>query len=311
MKIFITGGGGYIGSVMVGKFLELGHSVTVLDNLMYKQDGLVAYCHNPNFRFVHGDVRDQMLLGKLMESAEAILPLAAIVGFPACERDKQLATEVNFQHVKFIAQNWREGQKIVYPNTNSGYGVGLDGECTEESPLTPISHYGTTKCAAEKIIRSHTDGVALRLATVFGTSPRMRLDLLVNDFTYKAYTDGYIVLFEKDFKRNYIHIRDVAAAFVYMLQNYDAVKKQTFNIGLNAANLTKLELCEIIKKSIPNFSIQCDDIREDPDKRNYIVSNAKALHFGWIARIGIEEGVRELLQAYQIIKPASVRYGNN
>jgi nucleoside-diphosphate-sugar epimerase len=311
MRILITGGSGYLGSVLTHELLGLGHHVTVLDNLMYKQDGLVSLCHNPNFNFVHGDVRDQVLLGKLAEQSEVIFPLAAIVGFPACERDKQLATDVNYRHVLFLARNsYRPGQKLIYPNTNSGYGVGKDGECVETDKLLPISHYGITKCAAEHVIKDHTDGITLRLATVFGTSPRMRLDLLVNDFTYKAATDGYVVLFEKDFKRNYVHIRDVVSAFIFMMNNYDRLKKETFNLGLSEANLTKLELCRLIKKHVPNFSIQCDDIREDPDKRNYIVSNAKVEQAGWKASIGVEQGVQELLKAYRIIKPASVRYGN-
>lgn len=311
MKILITGGAGYIGTVLTQELLNLGHQVTVIDNLMYKQDGLVSFCHNPNFNFVNGDVRDQLLLGKYAEQAEVVFPLAAIVGFPACEREKQLATEVNYRQVLFLARNqWREGQKIIYPNTNSGYGVGKDGECVETDKLTPITHYGVTKCAAEQVIKDHTDGIVLRLATVFGTSPRMRLDLLVNDFTYKAATDGYVVLFEKNFKRNYVHVRDVASAFVFMMNNYDKLKRETFNLGLSEANLTKLELCQIIKKYVPNFSIQSDDIREDPDKRNYIVSNAKVEKAGWKAQIGIDQGVQELLKAYRIIKPVSVRYGN-
>lgn len=310
MNILVTGGSGYIGNVLVKELLCSNHNVTVIDNLMYKQDGLVSLCDYPNFNFVYGDVRDQLLLGSLVEKAEVIIPLAAIVGFPSCERDKQLATDVNYRHIHFIAHNIRNGQKIILPQTNSGYGVGINGECTEESPLTPISHYGVTKCAAERVVKDYTDGIVLRLATVFGTSSRMRLDLLVNDFTYKAATDGYIVLFEKDFKRNYVHIKDVAKAFLFMMTNYDKFKKETFNLGLSHANLTKLELCEMIKKHIPNFSIQYDNIREDPDKRNYIVSNDKIEKAGYKAMIDIDTGIQELLKAYKIIKPVSVRYGN-
>jgi nucleoside-diphosphate-sugar epimerase len=278
---------------------------------MYKQDGMVSLCRFPNLHFVYGDVRDQTLLGGLAERADVIIPLAAIVGFPACERDKQLATDVNHRQVLFLArQCWKEGQLLLAPNTNSGYGSS-GGECTEKSPLTPISHYGVTKCAAEKSIQDYTDGITFRLATVFGPSARIRLDLLVNDFTYKAATDGYIVLFEKNFKRNYVHVRDVASAFIFMMNNYDKFKKETFNVGLSDANLTKLELCEMIKKHIPNFSIQFDNIREDPDKRDYIVSNAKIEKTGWKAKISIDQGIQELLKAYKIIKPVSVRYGNN
>lgn len=310
MRICISGGAGYVGSILTTKLLEQGHHVTVLDNLMYSQDSLLSHCSNKNFQFVYGDVRDQILLGKLIEQAEVIIPLAAIVGFPACERNKQLAIDVNYRHILFISKNARPGQRIIYPNTNSGYGQVTDGECVETSPLTPISHYGVTKCAAERAILDLTDGIVLRLATVFGVSPRMRLDLLVNDFTYKAATDGYIVLFEKDFKRNYIYIGDVADAFVYMIDNYARCKKQVFNLGLSNANLTKLELCEAIKKFIPKFSIQFDNIREDPDKRNYIVSNAKIESFGWKAKTTLEEGIEELVKAYSIIKQSSKRYTN-
>ena len=311
MKVLITGGAGYLGSVLTSRLLHAGHHVTVLDNLMYKQDSLVPYCHNPKFEFFHGDVRDHVLLRNLAEDADVIFPLAAIVGFPACERDKALATDVNYEQVNFITRYaCKKGQRIIYPNTNSGYGVGTDGECTETSFLNPISHYGITKCSAEKAIKDYTDGITLRLATVFGTSQRMRLDLLVNDFTYKAATDGYVVLFEKDFKRNYVHIRDVASAFIFMMDNYERLKGETFNIGLSDANLTKMELCQIIKSHVPQFSIQCDDIREDPDKRNYIVSNAKVEAAGWKAQISVEQGVQELLKAYRIIKPVSVKYGN-
>jgi nucleoside-diphosphate-sugar epimerase len=336
MNILITGGAGYIGSAMVDELLTGGAwkvfnrqqmcsfvpdpdieydppnvNVTVIDNLMYKQDGLIPFCrHHDRFTFINGDVRDQELLDKWCDWADVIIPLAALVGFPACERDKLYATQVNEQQIVNIATKYGKKKKVLYPNSNSGYGVGLgDLHCTEETSLTPISTYGKTKCAAERVVLDN-GGVAFRLATVFGVSPRMRLDLLVNDFTYKAVTDGYIVLFEKDFKRNFIHVRDVVNAFFFMVRNYDKHQGQVFNLGLSDANLSKWELCQKIKKYVPNFSIQVDEIRKDPDQRNYIVSNEKIEKAGWKPKVSLDDGIKELLQAYKIITSVNKRYSN-
>lgn len=300
MRVLLTGGAGYIGSHLVARLLQAGHEVTVLDNLLYRQTGLMGYCSHPNFRFVLGDVRDHALLRQLVTQAEVIIPLAAIVGFPACERDKRLATEVNFEHVKAVTDLWKPGQRLLIPNTNSAYGR-VEGIATEESPLTPLSHYAKTKQDAEDYLLNHTDGISFRLATVFGISPRMRLDLLVNDFVYKAVTDRYIVLFEKNFKRNFIHISDVASAFIYLLDRYDQHHNQVFNVGLSDANLTKLELCEKIKEQVPTFSIKYDEIASDPDKRDYCVSNEKIAKTGWSPAISLESGIRELISAYTIL----------
>lgn len=327
MRILITGGAGYIGSVLVNKifkassnadnyngyggkndshFLENVEQVTVYDNLAYRQTTLMDQCYRDNFRFVHGDVRDYDKLQEEVQNHDIIIPLAALVGAPLCERDKSGAEDINFRHVNFIMGNIRSDQKVIYPNTNSGYGIGTQGEfCTEESPLSPISVYGRTKCDAENAVLEG-GGLTLRLATVFGLSPRMRLDLLVNDFTYKAVTDKYIVLFEKDFKRNYIHIQDVALTFIYMINKYDTLRGNAYNVGLSDANLSKLELCEKIKEYVPGFVIKYDDYAKDPDKRDYIVSNAKIESTGWKPYYSLDDGIKELIKGYSIIS-----YNNN
>jgi nucleoside-diphosphate-sugar epimerase len=311
MKILITGGAGYLGSVLVDRLLNSGHEVTVLDNLMYNQTSLIHYSYNKRFHFIYGDVRDTDLLEKLVPTFNVIIPLAAIVGFPACDRDKDLATAVNYTHVKTIC-NLVSGSdiKVIYPNTNSGYGIGETGECTEESPLNPISHYGVTKVKAEREVLN-IGGISIRLATVFGSSPRMRMDLLVNEFVYKALTDKYITIFEKNFKRNYIHIRDVAKTFEYMIENYEKFQGEVFNVGLTSANLTKAQLVEKIKEFVPNFAITYSDFYQDPDKRDYLVSNAKLESTGWNPDWSLEDGIEELIKTYTIlIQDLSSKYRN-
>lgn len=327
MNILITGGAGYLGSILVSKILsaktqlnatkgtkdtksnyaEFVHEINfdklvVYDNLMYKQICLTDYSYRRDFEFVYGDVRNHSKLLEYIKDADVIIPLAAIVGFPACEKDKRLATEVNYEQIKFILENTSADQKIIYPNTNSGYGIGQeDVYCTEKTPLHPISHYGITKCDAEKALLDSARAITLRLATVFGVSPRMRLDLLVNDFTYKAVNDGYIVLFEPHFKRNFIHIRDVAMTFIYMINEYEKYISQTFNVGLSTANISKFELAQQIQKYVPEFVIKVDDFKSDPDKRNYIVSNEKLESTGWRPYYTLDDGIQELVNAYQII----------
>jgi len=272
---------------------------------------LTDFAYRADFEFVHGDVRDHNKLLPYIKEADVIIPLAAIVGFPACEKDKRLATEVNYEQIKFILDNTTSNQKIIYPNTNSGYGIGQDGiHCTEETPLNPISHYGITKCDAEKALLDSGRAITLRLATVFGVSPRMRLDLLVNDFTYKATNEGYIVIFEKDFKRNFIHIRDVALTFTYMINEYEKYMGQTFNVGLSSANISKLELAEKIKTYVPEFVIKVDNFKSDPDKRNYIVSNEKLEKTGWRPYYTLDDGIIELIKAYKIILNYNRKFTN-
>jgi nucleoside-diphosphate-sugar epimerase len=305
MKILITGGAGYLGSVITQKLLENGYEVVVLDKLIFNQLSLLPYTSNPNFKFVYGDVRDIDLLKRLVDECNTIIPLAAIVGFPACDADPKLAYEVNFQQIRNIV-DWIKGtdKKILYPNTNSGYGVGEDGiYCNENSPLNPISIYGKTKVDAEKYILENTDGICFRLATVFGVSSRMRVDLLVNDFTYKAITDKYIVVFERNFKRNFIHIKDVASAFIFMIENYGRYKGEVFNVGLSDANLSKKELLEKIQTYVKDFAVVYDDYYEDPDKRNYIVSNVKLEGTGWVPEWSLDMGIVELIHAYKMIVP--------
>lgn len=312
MKILITGGSGYLGSVMTDLFLKKGYEVTILDNLMYNQTSSIVFSHYETFNFVYGDVRDQKLLKELVLTNDVIIPLAAIVGFPACERDKELATQINYDHVKFVCDIVKDTDKrVVYPNTNSGYGIGESGVCTEESPLNPISHYGVTKVNAEREVLN-IGGISLRLATVFGTSPRMRMDLLVNEFVYKALTDKYITLFERNFVRNYIHIRDVAIAFDKMINEYDIHSGEVFNVGLSDANLTKQQLCEKIQEHIPSFTIQHNDNYQDPDKRDYVVSNAKLESCGWTPQYSLDRGIDELIKTYTIlIKDLSSGYRND
>ena len=303
MKVLITGGAGYLGSVIVGKLLNAGDEVVVLDKLLFNQTSLLQYTSNPNFKFIYGDVRNEKLLEQLCMEADVIIPLAAIVGFPACAADPQLAKEINFKQIVNIVR-FSKGKKILYPNTNSGYGIAEgQSECTEESPLTPISVYGQTKCDAENFLRTSTDAITFRLATVFGVSPRMRTDLLVNDFTYKAITDKYIVVFERNFKRNFIHVEDVASAFVFMLYNYDFYKGEVFNVGLSSANLSKQELLEKIQSHVNDFAVSYNDYYEDPDKRDYIVSNAKIEETGWKPEWDLDRGIKQLIQGYQMIVP--------
>jgi len=311
MKVLITGGAGYLGSVLTERLLNSGYGVTILDNLMYNQTSLIHYSHNKNFDFIYGDVRNHKLLEELVPSFDVVIPLAAIVGFPACDRDKDLATAVNYDHVRKICEIVKDTTiRVVYPNTNSGYGIGENGECTEESPLNPISHYGVTKVKAEREVLN-IGGVSIRLATVFGSSPRMRMDLLVNEFVYKALTDKYITIFEKNFTRNYIHIRDVAKTFQYMIENYEKFSGDVFNVGLSSANLTKQQLVEKIKEYVPNFAITYSDFYEDPDKRDYVVSNAKIEATGWSPDWSLDDGIVELIKTYTIlIQDLSSKYRN-
>jgi nucleoside-diphosphate-sugar epimerase len=302
-KVLVTGGAGYIGSVFVPQLLEKGYKVTVLDNFMYRQNSLLDVCYHPNLKINVGDVRDENLLHAEVNQHDIIVPLAAIVGAPACDKDKFLATAVNQTQIDNIAQWISKDQIVLYPVTNSGYGIGQDGiYCTEETPLNPISHYGITKVAGEKALLDMGNAITFRLATVFGTAPRMRMDLLVNDFVYRAFADRFIVLFEAHFKRNYIHIRDIASVFFHAIENYKSMKGEAYNVGLNDANLSKMELCEKIKEHLPDFHIFESDIAQDPDKRDYIVSNEKIEATGWKPKYSLDDGIRELIKVYSFLK---------
>jgi nucleoside-diphosphate-sugar epimerase len=300
MKVLITGGAGYLGSNLTRHLLEAGYSVTVLDNLMYDQVTLLHLFGNPKFQFELGDVRDKKLLQELVGLNDVIIPLAAIVGMPACKANPELTVAVNYQQVADIVEVLRDDQKLILPNTNSQYGSS-DSIITEESPFNPLSLYAKTKCDAENTMLANGNGVSLRLATVFGVSPRMRTDLLVNDFVYKSVVDGYLVLFEAHFKRNYIHVQDIARTFQFIIENYDKCKGQAFNVGLSTANLSKLELAEKIKSHIPSLVIKQDDFKEDFDKRNYIVSNEKLEALGWKPIYDLDYGIKQLISAYKIV----------
>jgi nucleoside-diphosphate-sugar epimerase len=303
-RVLVTGGAGYIGSTLTEHLLREGYEVTVVDSLLYgHQPFLFPLANNPRFSFVKGDVLDESLMKVLIEKHDSIIHLAAIVGAPACKANTALAQLVNYGSVEMLARHVAPSQKLLFPNTNSGYGIGAkDEECTEDSPLTPISEYGKQKVAAEKVVLGR-GGIAFRLATVFGMSPRMRLDLMVNDFTYRAYRDHSIVLFEEHFRRNFIHVRDVANAFVFGLKHYGQMKGQAFNVGLSEANLTKRELCERIKKHVTDFYIHSAEIGSDPDKRDYVVSNAKIESFGFKPQQSLDAGIGELLRGFPMLKP--------
>ena len=303
MKILVTGAAGYIGSILVPQLLKKGHDVIGIDNFMYNQTSLLDYCHDEKLTVIRGDARDKELISRCLKKADAIFPLACLTGAPICAKDPVGAQTINFDAVKMILDLRSKEQMIIFPNTNSGYGVGQDGVyCTEETPMNPVSLYGRLKVKLEKILLNAGNCITLRLATVFGISPRMRLDLLVNDFTYRAVTDGFVVLFEAHFKRNYIHVRDVAKAFIHCLENFDRMKDEPYNVGLSDANLSKWELCEEIKKQVPDFYFIESKIGEDPDKRNYIVSNAKIEGTGFKPEVSLQMGIAELIKGYQIIR---------
>jgi nucleoside-diphosphate-sugar epimerase len=309
MNILVTGGAGYIGSVLVPKLLNAGHNVTVLDNFMFQQSSLADCCSFEGFQVVRGDSRDASLMSKLLATADAVIPLAALVGAPLCKNDPIGTQTINEDAVALICKLASQQQKILIPVTNSGYGIGDKGTvCTEDSPLRPISLYGTTKVNAEKHVLARENSLSFRLATVFGMASRMRMDLLVNDFTYRATQDRAVVIFEGHFKRNYIHIQDVARVFVYALDNFDLMKGRCFNVGLDDANLSKLELCAVIQTLIPEFTYLEAPIGEDPDKRDYIVSNARLAAAGFKTEWSLERGIRELIKGYTMLRNS--RYSN-
>lgn len=303
MKILVTGAAGYIGSILVPKLLEEGHEVIALDNFMYNQTSLLDCCFNSKLSIVKGDVRDKALVSELLKKVDIIMPLACITGAPACAKDETAAKSVNLDAIKMLVKLRSQEQLIIFPTTNSGYGIGESGIfCTEETPLNPVSLYGRLKVEAEKVVLDSGNSITLRLATAFGASPRMRLDLLVNDFTYRAVNDGFLVLFEAHFKRNYVHVRDIAGAFAHCLNHCSRMQGEAYNVGLSSANLSKFELCEEIKKQVPDFYFIEAAVGEDIDKRNYIVSNEKLEKTGWKAQVSLHDGISELIKGYRVIK---------
>ena len=265
---------------------------------------LLECCADANFDFIKGDICDEAILSSLIKKHDVIIPLAAIVGAPACKVNPSLTKLVNYDAQMKIIDLLSPQQKVVFPTTNSGYGIGEKNSfCTEKSPLRPVSEYGKHKVEIEKALLDKGSAITFRLATVFGISPRMRMDLLVNDFTYRAFKDRFIVLFEEHFRRNYIHVRDVAGAFIFGLENYEKMKGEPFNVGLSSANLTKRQLCEKIKDFVPDFYIHSAPIGEDPDKRDYVVSNEKIESLGWMPAHSLESGIQELLKGYRLLKP--------
>jgi nucleoside-diphosphate-sugar epimerase len=303
MKILITGGAGYIGSILVPALLKENHEVIAIDNFMYNQTSLLDCCYNDKLMIIRGDVRDRNLIANWIKKVDAIFPLACITGAPACDKDKTAAQTINYEAVKTILDFRSKQQMVIFPTTNSGYGIGQDGiHCTEKTSLNPISLYGRLKVEAEKAVLASGNCITLRLATAFGVSPRMRLDLLVNDFVYRAVNDRFIVLFEANFKRNYIHVRDIANAFIHGLNNFDSMRNEPYNVGISDCNISKLELCQEIKKYVPDFYFSISEIGEDPDKRNYIVSNEKIEASGFKPGFSLQYGITELIKGYRIIK---------
>ena len=309
MNILVTGGAGYLGSIMVPDLLAAGHKVTVLDNFMFQQSSLNHVCNNPDFSAVKGDIRIESIVTPLLKKADIVIPLAAYVGAPMCSQDPVGAQTINHDAIMMMLKHVSKNQIVLMPTTNSAYGSGDENNfCTEESPLKPMSKYAIDKVAIEKVLMQHENAISFRLATVFGMSPRMRIDLLVNDFVYRAVYDRFIVLFESHFKRNYIHVRDVSRAFQHGIANIDKMKGQIYNVGLSEANVSKWELCEHIKMQLPSFTFIEAAVGKDPDQRNYIVSNVKLEATGYKTSVTLAQGITELIKGFTMIKNS--RYGN-
>jgi nucleoside-diphosphate-sugar epimerase len=301
-RVLVTGGAGYLGSILCEHLLDAGYQTTVIDNLMYGQHSLLHLCAHPHFEFVWGDARNEKLMRGLMKDADVLIPLAAVVGAPACDRDPQLARSVNLEAIQMLNRLRSPSQLVIFPTTNSGYGIQSgDVYCTEETPMQPISLYGQTKVQAEAELLERPNVISLRLATVFGMSPRLRLDLLVNHFVYAAITEGYLVIFEKDFKRNFVHIRDVADCFIHCIEHAEEMIGRPYNVGLDVANLSKAELALKIKEHVPHFYIHFSEVGSDPDKRNYIVSSERLRKTGFEAWRSLDDGIKELLKGFHML----------
>lgn len=304
-KILVTGGCGYLGSILTEMLIRRNFEVTVIDNLNYAQNTLFNLFHKRKLNFIYGDVTNEVFLKKVLTEQyfDFIFPLAGIVGFPISEQKPEITWLVNYQSIVNLLKYRDKESKIIFPTTNSGYGS-TDGKtfCTEEQPLNPISVYGKSKVEAEKKVMEAGNAISLRLATLFGFSPRMRTDLLVNDFVYKAVKEKAIVLFERNYKRNFLHVRDAARCFLWCMTNWEKMKDNVYNVGHPDYNLTKEELCLLIKKKIPDFNIFYAEIGSDPDKRNYIISNEKILKTGFKFKYTVEDGIEELIAGYNAFK---------
>jgi len=307
--ILVTGGAGYIGSVLVPDLLAAGHKVIVLDNFMYRQSSLNHVCSNPNFSIVKGDIRIESVIAPLIKKVDIVIPLAALVGAPLCTQDSVGARTINHDAIELMIKLLSRNQIVLMPTTNSAYGTGDENNyCTEKSPLKPISQYAMEKVAIEEKLMQRENAISFRLATVFGMSPRMRIDLLVNDFVYRAVKDGSVTLFESNFKRNYLHVRDVSMVFQHAINTYEKMKGEIYNVGLSTANISKKELCETIKNHIPSFVFLDAPFGKDPDQRNYIVSNEKIKAAGFEASLSLDQGIVELMKGFSMI--ANSRFGN-
>ncbi|MEM9557399.1 MAG: NAD(P)-dependent oxidoreductase [Acidobacteriota bacterium] len=307
MRILVTGGAGYVGSVLVEVLLDAGHRVDVLDTLAFGQSSLVGQAHRDGLEFVRGDARERATLRPLIARADALIPLAAVVGAPACDREPRRAHELNVEAVETLLSLRSPSQAVLFPNTNSGYGARPDAECTEDTPFAPVSHYGRTKVEAEERLLDAGGAISFRLATAFGASPRMRFDLLVNDFVRRAATDGVLVLFESGFRRNFIHVRDIAETFLFALDAFDRMRDRIYNVGLSDANLTKRQLAEQIQRHVPDLTILESAIGRDPDRRDYIVSNERLEALGWRPERSLDDGIRELLRVCRMLPTSSSR----
>jgi nucleoside-diphosphate-sugar epimerase len=301
--ILVTGGAGYLGSTLVPELLAAGHRVTVLDNFMFRQTSLHHVCNNANFQVVKGDIRIESTLAPLLKKADIVIPLAALVGAPMCNADPVGARTINHDAIETMLSLMSPAQRVLMPTTNSAYGSGDENNfCTEDSPLKPISLYAREKVAVEEKLMQRDNAISLRLATVFGMSPRMRVDLLVNDFVHRAVHDRFVVLFEGDFKRNYIHVRDVTRAFMHGIDHFESMRGQIYNVGLSEANVSKRELCQAIHKRLPEFVFLDAPVGKDPDQRNYIVSNAKIEATGFKPSMSLDAGIAELIKGYTMLK---------